>query len=136
MSPPWWLIEQSDLGDRLIGERTIASAESPLCLSTGAPATAPPARSTGSFLVIHPCVSRPHSKHSRYSRSGARRIQSSWPMNQHFNDSRRNRKDPCGVWVHIAPATAARTAALSNRERTSRGSLPHKNRSSRRWFQQ
>ena len=88
MSPPWWLIEQSDLGDRLIGERTIASAESPLCLSTGAPATAPPARSTGSFLVIHPCVSRPHSKHSRYSRSGARRIQSSWPMNQHFNDSR------------------------------------------------
>ena len=45
-------------------------------------------------------------------------------LNQPFNDSRRNRKDSCGIGVHIAPATAARRVVFSNRERTSRG-LPY-----------
>jgi len=75
--------------------------------------------------VAHPSVSRPHSKHSRYSRSGVRRIQSSWPMRQHFNDSRRKRKVTCGTCVRTAPATAARTVVFSTRERTSRGLQPH-----------
>ena len=37
---------------------------------------------------------------------------------QHFNESRRNPKDTCGIWVHIALATAARTVVFSNRECT------------------
>jgi hypothetical protein len=45
-------------------------------------------------------------------------------MNKHFNDSRRNRNGICGILVHIAPATAARTIVFSDRERTSRG-LPY-----------
>ena len=103
ISPSWAVIERSAVDDGLIG-----SVE---CL----------------LPVVHPCVSRPHSKHSRYRRSGVRRIQSSWPMKQHFNDSRRllfHRNVTCVIWVHIAPATAARTVVFSNREPTSRG-LPY-----------
>src|SRR6185503_11310250 len=121
-SPPWSLRRRSHLVD-LTGEPTGAGAPSPCRFAIAACSRTSLTPSVGRPLpVAHPCVVRPHSKHSRYRRSGVRRIQSSWPMNQHFNDSRRNCNAACGMWVHTAAATA-KTVVFSTRERTTTGLL-------------